>query len=69
MYNVIKKQTNSQRYFDEIINKDLNRTVGTAENLKMTMNVLVTIAKFNPFVGYCQGFNNIVMFLIEEGFS
>lgn len=35
----------------------------------MTENVLTTMAKFNPFIGYCQGFNNIIMFLIEEGLS
>lgn len=49
--------------------KDLHRTVGSAANLKMTENVLTTIAKYNPFIGYCQGFNNIIMFLIEEGFT
>lgn len=36
MYNLIKKQTNCQKYFDETISKDLKRTVGMANHIKMT---------------------------------
>ena len=69
LYDLIKKHTTSQRYFDDTIHKDLNRTHGSKEDLKKTENVLTTMVKYNPFIGYCQGFNNIIMFLIEEGFS
>jgi len=31
--------------------------------------VLEQLAKYNPYIGYCQGLNNIVLFLIEEGFD
>ena len=35
-YEIVKKHTSSQRYFDETIHKDLNRTKGTPQHLKMT---------------------------------
>ena len=32
-------------------------------------NILEKFAVFNPYVGYCQGMNNLVLFFYEEGFD
>ena len=40
----------------------------TEMRMKLT-EVLERIAKYNPYIGYCQGMNNIVLFLLEIGWS
>lgn len=54
--------------------KDLKRTFGSPdkiieEKIKKMRNVLQAYAKRNPFVGYCQGMNFVLEFLLRQNFS
>ena len=53
----------------QIILKDLPRTFRNKEEekkyLKRLENILIAYSRRNPFIGYCQGFNFIVAFILK----
>ena len=53
----------------QIILKDLPRTFRNKEEekkyLKRLENILIAYSRRNPFIGYCQGFNFIVDFILK----
>lgn len=51
--------------FLEIIDKDLNRTQVAKGVKEKAREVLTRFAIYNPYIGYCQGMNHIVAFLLE----
>jgi hypothetical protein len=58
-------------YYHKVVEADVRRTLEekSEENQEKLSNILRTIAKRNPFVGYCQGMNFIVNFLVIMRFE
>ena len=49
--------------FQTSIAKDIHRTKATPKVRQEAKNILEAFAKYNPYIGYCQGMNYIAAFL------
>lgn len=58
-------------YFLRVIEADVRRTLEekSEENQAKLSNILRALAKRNPFIGYCQGMNFIINFLVIMRFE
>jgi hypothetical protein len=58
-------------YFHKVVEADVRRTLEekSEENQERLSNILRTVAKRNPFIGYCQGMNFIINFLVIMRFE
>lgn len=57
-------------YFAKVIDADVKRTAqeSSEEGLKKLSNILRCLTRRNPYIGYCQGMNFVVNFLIMMQF-
>ena len=58
-------------YYQKVVEADVRRTLEekSEENQEKLSNVLRALAKRNPFIGYCQGMNFIINFLVIMRFE
>lgn len=58
-------------YYHKVVEADVRRTLEekSEENQEKLSNVLRSLAKRNPFIGYCQGMNFIINFLVIMRFE
>ena len=65
------KHSQYPEYYSKIIEADVRRTLElkSSENHKKLSNILRSLAKRNPYLGYCQGMNFVVNFLVIMQFE
>ena len=73
MFETLSDFNNYQDYFGRIIEADVLRTIHEKDNKeemrKRMSRILYSFARKNPYIGYCQGMNFIVSFLLTMQFS
>ena len=73
MFETLSDFDNYQDYFGRIIEADVLRTIHEKDNReemrKRMSKILYSFARKNPYIGYCQGMNFIVSFLLTMQFT
>lgn len=70
-YYELLKKIDYPEYYTKVIDADVRRTApeSTEEGLLKLRNILGCLTRRNPYVGYCQGMNFVVNFLIMMQFE
>lgn len=74
VYEELWKYSPYPNCFDRTIDMDLRRTkthsgIISQETRETMSRILKAYSRRNPYIGYCQGLNYVVGFLLEMGFN